>query len=227
MKVALDGKDKESVRELEEELKKLGVEVSSEPDIVLSVGGDGSFLIAERKFPGVPKLAIRDEESFCRVCGVSSLQEALNKLLQGKYTMKEYPKIEAVCGEKRLIASNEVAVRNKDVYHAVRFDVKAGGSTHDNLIGDGIVFATAFGSTGYFYSITKKSFESGFGLAFNNLTTEKNCIMLQEPDIEMYIKRNTAQVSADNNPDIIEVNDDDIIKFRRANEVLRVICMRN
>lgn len=223
MKFALEGKDTQKVERLSKEIEGFGYKISENPDIVISVGGDGSFLIAERRFPGIPKLAVRDKKSLCRLCHNEVFENAVKVLAEGRFTIKEYPKVEAVTGKKKLVAANEITVRNKDVFHAIRFNVRIAGKEYDNLIGDGIVVSTAFGSTGYFFSITKKSFDGGFGLAFNNLTTKEDYITMHEPEIEMKILRNPAQVSADNDPDIIEVNKDDIILFRRSDEVLRVI----
>lgn len=41
----------------------------------------------------------------------------------------------------------------------------------DRLIGDGVLVATPFGSTGYYRSITGGTFSSGLGVAFNNVHT--------------------------------------------------------
>ena len=52
-KVKLVGRNLEDLRPL---LRMFPVEiVDSEPDLVISYGGDGSLLGAERDFPGVPK----------------------------------------------------------------------------------------------------------------------------------------------------------------------------
>lgn len=222
MKIAVFGKDAEKINYFQEELRQKGFTLSETPEIVFSIGGDGSFLLSERKFPGIPKLAIRDKDSLCRVCMVKNFDTALEALYNKKFSVKEFPKIEAVIRGKKLIAANEIAIRNKELYHAIRFSLSA--DSDYELIGDGIVLATAFGSTGYFYSITKQSFEKGFGLAFNNTTTCMKPMYFNNPKVRIKILRNTAHISADNNPDIVEAPEGEVIDLRGSDEVLRVIC---
>jgi len=65
MKVLLTGKNSQDIENL---LKSLGFEmVKSNPDVIISFGGDGTLLSAEREYPGVPKLPIRNSQ-FCHKC---------------------------------------------------------------------------------------------------------------------------------------------------------------
>ena len=62
-KIHVVGKDPEKVEKMRTQLAERELEyVESDPDLVISYGGDGIFLIAERIFPGVPKILIRDSE---------------------------------------------------------------------------------------------------------------------------------------------------------------------
>ena len=58
MKIKLVGKNLEDIRPL---LGEFGLEETErEFSLVIAHGGDGALLGAEREFPGVPKLPIRD-----------------------------------------------------------------------------------------------------------------------------------------------------------------------
>ena len=51
--------------ELEEKIKDCGFKYSEiKPDIVISLGGDGTYLRSERKWPGVPKIIVKYNSIF-------------------------------------------------------------------------------------------------------------------------------------------------------------------
>ena len=80
MKIALVGKIKKDIKQLKRQIEFCGYEiVSRNPDVVISFGGDGSFLIAERRFPSVPKLPVRDK-SICKRCNIGKLDRLLMRL---------------------------------------------------------------------------------------------------------------------------------------------------
>ena len=61
LRIAIVGRERKVVQEYKKEIRKSGiVYTDTKPDIVISLGGDGTILLAERWFPGVPKLPIRD-----------------------------------------------------------------------------------------------------------------------------------------------------------------------
>ncbi len=56
-KVAVVLKDKSKLPFMQKLLKKKGLAyVSKNPTLVLTLGGDGTLFLSERKFPGIPKL---------------------------------------------------------------------------------------------------------------------------------------------------------------------------
>ncbi|MBZ0267088.1 hypothetical protein K8I85_02945, partial [bacterium] len=56
--------------------------VESEPDIVLTYGGDGLLLGSEHRFPGVPKLPLRHSRHG-KKCQPHEIREAVDRLLKG------------------------------------------------------------------------------------------------------------------------------------------------
>ena len=60
--------------------------VERNPDYVITLGGDGTVLFSERKFPQVPKLIIK-RSRICRKCdyAFSEVDKVLKKIKQGKY----------------------------------------------------------------------------------------------------------------------------------------------
>ena len=68
--------------------------VENEPDLVISYGGDGSLLGAERDFPGVPKCPIRDMRQNPK-CPRHSDMTTLEKLFNGELTETQIVKMVA------------------------------------------------------------------------------------------------------------------------------------
>ncbi len=219
-KIAIVRRENKPIDGWKELIEKYGFKLDQKfPDLVLSVGGDGTFLIAERQYPGIPKILIR-ESKICIKCHDSPAEHILEKIKNKKFRIEEFQKLEVSFKNKILKAANDIIIRNKLPVNAIRFKMS---DTDEELIGDGIVAATSFGSTGYFHSITKKSFNSGFGLAWNNTTKKIKPLLLKDINKTLEIIRGNALVSADNNEKIIEIKERDKIKIYSSKEKARII----
>ncbi len=227
MKVLLYGRFGEYANKVERLVKSYGLEIldpstqlgMTTPDVVVTVGGDGTLIGAERDFPGVPKLPLRDS-NFCFHCSTLSNEEILKRLSYGKMITKNYLKIQATIGGKKFLSLNDFVIRNKIQTAALRFNITVNREPvyHEPLIGDGVVIASPFGSTGYFFSITRTPFTSGIGLAFNNIhNLEKRFeVAPEDATIEITITRGPGQFSSDNNPEIIELVEGDKIIITKS-----------
>jgi len=229
-KIAVVSKQKTS-KDLIESIRKFGFEYTdSSPDIVFSLGGDGTYLYSERKFPGIPKILIRDS-MICEKCDIESFEEnILDKLGKGGYRIKENLKLEAIVKKKgkkdrKFTCTNDFVIRNKKQTRALRFQVEINQkNVNGTLIGDGIVVSTPFGSTGYFHSITGGSFKKGIGVAFNNLTKIiRNTLVNEESKIIVKIVRDDAVFSSDNDPSTIVLTENDTVEIRKSKEVARIV----
>ncbi len=209
MRVALFGKKSEEIKSL---VKSLGFEV------VITYGGDGTLLSAESTFPSVPKLALRDN-SICIKCANHKDENVLKKLKENKLKLTEINKLEASYKGKKILAINDFVIRNSLQMHAIRFKVNASNKL---IIGDGIVVATSFGSSGYFKSITRKTFTKGFGLAFNNTTGPIKPIYFSQGTIKITIVRGPATLTFDNSPDTLELTGGSKITFKPSDQKLRI-----
>lgn len=224
MKFAIFSLDKPLVRAYRKIIRKNFIYDEAKPDIIISLGGDGTFLMAERSYPGVPKLLIRNS-NICNKCDWDSLSPILGKLKRKEFRIEENAKLQAeINGEKKL-AINDFVIRNKTPIHAIRFLLSVDGKRVDGeLIGDGIVVATPFGSTAYYFSITKKKFEKGIGIAFNNLSSELDHKLLDEHStVEIEITRGDATFSSDNDSSVAILKTGDKIRIKKSGEVARVV----
>ncbi len=226
MKLAIVSRDKKRLLNNIEIIKKYRGYLSYKPDIVITLGGDGSFLAAERFFPGVPKLAIRDQ-SICNKCDWDNLEEGIKYVLEGKYIIKKIQKIQVKRNGTAADALNDIVIRNAHPTHAIRFKLFINKTqVGTQWIGDGVVISTAFGSEGYFRSITRTHFEDGIGIAFNNTTVHHEPIILKDAKIEIEIIRGEAQVAADNDPKIYTISEGKRIIIETSKDAARIVRLK-
>ncbi len=237
MKILINGKNPKSIEEL---AKNLGLKVvSTNPDVIISFGGDGTLLSAERKYPGIPKLPIRDPLVW-KKCGQHSEELLLRLLSQDKLQLKEYNKLETVVEGQTITALNDFIIRNKEAVHAIRFQVtvpshperaKPFGSEPQGrrrvegsiLIGDGIIVATPLGSSGYFKSVTQQTFNSGFGLAFNNTTEKIQPIIFKKGDqVTFKLIRGHGSLTFDNSHYQYSIKEGGEITFKLSLQTAKI-----
>jgi len=231
MRVAVIARDEDDQEDISYRVNKRFKLVKKRPYVVVSVGGDGTLLIAERLFPGVPKLMIKDSD-VCNSCiGYDHPADKLLETLQEKYSVKEHPKLDAQWlrkGRKKGVftCTNDFIIRNQLPMQALRFQlfINEESVLADELIGDGAVICTAFGSGGYYQSITKKSFEEGIGVGLNNCTIQERGIHTsREKTIRIVITRMPADFAVDNDPDIHTLEPGDEIIVTASAEKMRMI----
>ncbi|MFH1399201.1 MAG: hypothetical protein ABIG95_03755 [Candidatus Woesearchaeota archaeon] len=194
------------------------------PDFVVSIGGDGTYLLAEQIYPGVPKLIIKTK-SACQSCSQGDYYHLVSPLLRKEFSVENHCKLKADLSHARMVCTNDFAIRNKFPTHAIRFNIFVNGQQLGKmLIGDGIVVATPFGSTAYYHSITRKSFQTGIGIAFNNTTTPvDNLVVDENSEIIFELIRGQAVLAADNNPNITDLIEGQSITISKAQELARII----
>ncbi|HIH17088.1 MAG TPA: hypothetical protein HA252_06815 [Candidatus Diapherotrites archaeon] len=197
--------------------------VNRKPDVVVAIGGDGTYLHAERVFPGVPKLLIRDSR-ICLKCNDESLRVLL-KACEAGYRVERPMKLAAAVHRNHSktrprLAANDVVIRNREQTQAIRFTVKVNGKDLDGtLIGDGVVIATPFGSQAYYQAITGKGFRKGMGIAFNNVAGKRKGLVVRETtEITVILRRGRALVSFDNDPAMVALAPGDRVTVKKARE---------
>lgn len=222
MKVMLLGKKSFEIEEL---VIKTGFKiVTDSPDVILTYGGDGTLLTSEREFPGIPKLALRDN-SICKKCVGHQDHKILSELKNGDLKLQELQKLETSIHGQILLALNDFVVRNPQPMHAIRFFVfkNSENLSEKLIIGDGLVASTPFGSTGYFQSITRSTFNKDFAVAFNNTVDPISPVTFTDQDIiNLKIIRGPANLSFDNNSDVFEIPGGEEINIKASEKLARI-----
>lgn len=193
--------------------------VKENPDFVVCFGGDGTVLFGERKFPEVPKLILKTSRA-CRMYDYDpeDLLVLLSKIKAGNYQIHSEMKLETEAKGRRLVGLNEVQVHLRLPIYAVRFSLSVNGKEYSDLVGDGVIVATPFGSTGYYEATGGKRFEQGIGVSFNNLHRHKveSFVVPEDSTITVSITRGPAWLLADNNDKFIELDAEDTIKIKKS-----------
>lgn len=218
MKFAIVSKSGD-VKRMAEALAMFDIDIdSNKPDFVIAHGGDGTILRAERKYPGIPKITIRASQGGFK-CNYAEqdLEDVLIKVDNGTYEIKEEKKLETTFQGKKYLSLNEVQIHNLSPVRAIRFSIYMGSlPLFDNIVGDGAVIATPFGSSGYFSSIGGEKFDTGIGIGLNNpFNVKSKPIVIDsgfDPEIYIEILRDDGLLLFDNDENMIMVKGGDEIK---------------
>ncbi len=220
MKLLLAGRHLDDIRPLLAEFSDVEI-VDVNPDLVITHGGDGALLGAERKYPGIPKLPIRDANT-APLCSIhSSFHTFFEKYREGELEKTELIKLAGFTSQgEQLSGINDVFIHNVDRAGALRYRVLIGNQPYGHeVIGDGVGVATIHGSTAYYRSITHSIFKIGIGLAFSNSREVTNHLVLpEETVITVEIIRGPAILVADNGPKSLELNEGDKVKIKKIDD---------
>ena len=222
MKILIYGNDTEEIIKIAEEA---GFDVVTEnPDMVASIGGDGTFMLSEKSFPEVPKFILKKSKT-SKLGHDLSPEIILNKIIKDEYVAEDKIKIEAISKDKIIVGLNEIIVHNVDPRRAIRYEIFINGKkVGGEIIGDGVVISTPYGSTGYYRSITDSFFEVGIGVAFNNSTEQSDHMVLKDDsEIVVKITRGKAIVYADNNDEEIFLDNGDEVLIKKHKNTAKII----
>lgn len=227
MKVLLFGARATDIRD--EFLKYPELElVLKDPEVVVCYGGDGTLLTAERQWPGVPKCPIRNSRRGNR-CIEHPAGAVLERLARQELVQTPYGKLacsvfrpEQAEPAARFLAMNEVNAHMARINSALRFKMwindepyKEGGE----ILGDGFVISTPFGSTAYFNHITRGLFHEGIGVAFKSTSEHTNHVIVPEDSmLRVLITRGPGIMTYDNSTEYDDLYEGDELVAQRHPE---------
>ncbi|MCB1256708.1 MAG: NAD(+)/NADH kinase [Microthrixaceae bacterium] len=130
-------------------------------DLLLSLGGDGTMLrsveLAARD--DVPVMGVNlGQLGYLTQVEPSGVTVALKRFLAGSYTIEDRHRVRAVVKRagkrsKTYDALNEVVIEKSMVGRTVRLDIELDGRPFTSYVCDGLILATATGSTAYAFSV--------------------------------------------------------------------------
>lgn len=129
-------------------------------DMIICIGGDGSFLncVHKLRFPKAPILGINTGHlGFFQECSPNNLELAIKDVMEGRFQLQGIRPIEAEIYNRqklfsRKIGINEIMIRGS-YSHVSQFEVSVGETKIQDFSGDGVLISTPVGSTAYNYSL--------------------------------------------------------------------------
>ena len=221
MKIKLLGKNLEDIRPL---LKDFGLEeCDSDFELVITHGGDGALLGAERDYPGIPKFPLRDAAT-ASPCEQHPAELRLQELVSGKAKAFVLPKVAAKVNGKEITALNDVFIHNFERASALRYRVWIDGELYAHeIVGDGVCLSSVHGSSAYYRSITGGMFRVGMGLAFSHANADIDHLILDTSSVvELTIIRGPGMVIADNDPEHLQLENGESVIFRKSEESVAI-----
>jgi NAD+ kinase len=126
-------------------------------ELIIAIGGDGTLLYAARLVAGhpVPLLGVnRGRLGFLTDVTPNSMLEDLDTVLAGRYTEDRRSLLAAqlerhAAAPVRALALNDVVINKRETGRTMDFETSINGRFVNSHGGDGLVIATATGSTAY------------------------------------------------------------------------------
>ena len=133
-------------------------QIEENTELIISIGGDGSFLQTVHKFDfvDIPVIAINTGHlGFFAELSPDKIDTFINAYKNKEYFIQEAETIEAnICTEDeniKLDAINEIVIKNIQS-RTVHLDLQVDGIKIEHFSGDGMLISTPMGSTAYNYS---------------------------------------------------------------------------
>lgn len=134
-------------------------ELTDECELLVCIGGDGAFLesIHMYNYPAVPIIGINTGHlGFFQEISLDQLDLFIEHYKEGKYQTQTLNMVAAkiTLPHRTLYLNglNEIVIKGRNT-HAIHLSISIGGKFIEKCSGDGILVATAAGSTAYNYSL--------------------------------------------------------------------------
>ncbi|GAE82180.1 NAD kinase [Bacteroides reticulotermitis] len=129
-------------------------------DIVISIGGDGTFLKAASRVgnKGIPILGINTGRlGFLADISPEEMEKTFEEIHAGQYEVEDRSVLQLICDEEHLQVSpyalNEIAVLKRDSSSMISIRTTINGAYLTTYQADGLVISTPTGSTAYSLSV--------------------------------------------------------------------------
>lgn len=150
------------IHDLKFNVKAVGLfdESDFDADMVISIGGDGTFLKAAGRVgnKGIPILGINTGRlGFLADVSPEEMEETLDEIYSNHYMVEARSVLQLLCDDKHLQSSpfalNEIAVLKRDSSSMISIRTAINGNYLTTYQADGLVIATPTGSTAYSLSV--------------------------------------------------------------------------
>lgn len=215
------------------------------PDLVLVLGGDGTMLRAARDFMhlDVSLLGVNlGSLGYLTEVESDKAIAALEKVLAGDYEIEERMMLEGemfVDGKKvgSARALNDIAIIKQNAFDSIDFNIFVNGEFLKDYNGDGVIFSTPTGSTGYNLSVGGPIVEPSASLIVMSLvsphTLMSRSIILSDTDevrVELKESKSTRTQEAMAMADAhsrFNMNSGDSFVLRKSEQKIKIVKLNN
>jgi NAD+ kinase len=145
-------RSREALRAAKSLLIQHGFKITSDPDFIVAMGGDGTILAAANIYgrKGVPILGLNiGGLGFLTDIGFREFSAVLRSIRKNKYRIEKRMVLKAQLGKRSLYALNDLIICTRVPGRSVEFTALINGEYISRYVADGIIVATPTGSTAY------------------------------------------------------------------------------
>jgi NAD+ kinase len=217
-------------------------EFSSKSDVIISIGGDGTFLRASKYsfLKEIPVMGINvGNLGFLTVVETSNMHEALDKLLKNKYEIEKRMLLEGRFFKNRkaikneeipYLALNEFAITRSMLGKIIRFEILVNKISIKKFAADGIIISTPTGSTAYSLSaggpiVEPKSEVIIITPICPHTLLSRSIILSPDNELEIIIssRNETDSIGVDGKTEQVSIKPDHIFKVKKSQSKLKLI----
>ena len=240
------GADEVAVEHAVRRLEHLGVEATEMhrdapadlegADLVLTLGGDGTFLAGARLAApqGIPILGVNlGRLGFLTELEADELEDGLGRFLRGEYRLEERTMLMVSLQrddqvKDRMIGLNEVVVDHSGEARILRLEIDVGGQPVGVIDADGAIIATATGSTAYALAsggpILEPTLRDLVLVPMNPFAlTVRPIVFAPGQDVTLRVVRGPAEMYVDGAHEGMSVAEGDMIRCGAHDRQLKVV----
>lgn len=227
IEIILEEKSALKINEVGIPLEKLCKKV----DFLVSIGGDGTLIsVVRRSFAfNKPVLGINlGTLGFLTDIAFDEVKSFLNSFNNDEYRIDSRMMIKGITAKKNFVAFNDVVISKKSISSMIEIEAKVDSKPFNTYYGDGLIISTPTGSTAYnlsvggpvVYPLTEAFIVTP--IAPHSLT-QRPLVLPADFQIEFTITDKQGATVIVDGQDILELEQDDILKIEIANDKAKLI----
>ncbi len=133
-------------------LEQAGFTITSKPEFVIALGGDGTLLNAAHRYGkmDIPILGVNiGGLGFLTDVTFDKFNESLTEIKKGKFRIEKRMVLKAIFDRRAIYGLNDITITTRIAGRVVEFSAEINNEYICRFIADGIIIATPTGSTAY------------------------------------------------------------------------------
>ena len=184
--------------------ERLGVKYCASPDVVVTIGGDGTVLSAAGEYPEALIFGVhKGDVGFLTEIEASDIEKGLEAVALKRFSVDPHSRVAAYSGKELIgVGLNEVVITSKRPAEILELSLRIDGNPYGPFSADGVIVSTPTGSTGYAMSAGGPAVESSCKVLnivpvcpYNSGT--KALVVPESSKIEVQVKKGTGIVAID------------------------------